>query len=370
MTSVRELWEMDHARPKTILVIGDAMEDLWFLGKQSPCQDGCMKFVSRRVAMTPGGAANAARSLFRWASKVRLISPWRVKVLILEGQDAMTSVEAFGQVDNELCHEEGVSFLPRKSRYLDDGKVVYRDDIEDDHYGLDDERLAQYRQLTTLAVERLGIDAVLISDYAKGFLDGFTMRKIAAACHRRDIPVVADCKQAPGAYAGAILKYNSDYLTRYAGALLHKCRVVTHGKHPPLVFIGGDMEVAVDQHRLPDVPCVDHVGAGDCFAGVLTLALAHGFDLAVSARIAHHAGRVYVTHPFSRPPWPFEVVKDADPVTGKVLNGKHAADLRRSLNGGRLVFANGVFRPFPTPATPTCLARRDARQRAGGGSQR
>lgn len=58
------------------------------------------------------------------------------------------------------------------------------------------------------------------------------------------------------------------------------------------------------------VNCVSHVGAGDCFAAHLVLALAHGFSLEDAAAIAHSAGRVYVQHEHNRPPMPEEIAED------------------------------------------------------------
>jgi D-beta-D-heptose 7-phosphate kinase/D-beta-D-heptose 1-phosphate adenosyltransferase len=91
------------------------------------------------------------------------------------------------------------------------------------------------------------------------------------------------------------------------------------------------------------VHCVNHVGAGDCFASIMTLSLAHGLSLEDSAFIAYSAGRIYVQHRQGRPPWPHEIRKDMNPNEGKIINRETLPDIRRSVPG-TIVFTNGVFR--------------------------
>jgi len=90
------------------------------------------------------------------------------------------------------------------------------------------------------------------------------------------------------------------------------------------------------------VECKSHVGAGDCFAAHLTLALAHGIPLEQAAAIAHSAGRVYVQHLHGRPPYPIEIRKDLSPQRGKIVALADMATLREIDKAG-LVFTNGCF---------------------------
>jgi sugar/nucleoside kinase (ribokinase family) len=60
---------------------------------------------------------------------------------------------------------------------------------------------------------------------------------------------------------------------------------------------------------------VNHVGAGDCFAAHLTLALAYGFSLKEAAGLAHSAGRVYVQSFHNHPPFPTDIAADMSTVT-------------------------------------------------------
>lgn len=66
--------------------------------------------------------------------------------------------------------------------------------------------------------------------------------------------------------------------------------------------------------RFTPVKIVSHVGAGDCFAAHLALALAYGFSLKEAAVLAHSAGRVYVQSLHNIPPHPAEILADMSTV--------------------------------------------------------
>ena len=254
---------------KHIVIIGDTMIDRWVHGHLAECQDGCPKFVQESVVEVPGGAANAERCL----------SEWNVR----------TSLYGFATNDG-----------PVKTRYVDGGKIVFRADDD----GLLDHG-AKYGWARKLASEMVGCAAgVLLSDYDKGFLTPEFIREVADLCKRRNVPCVADCKRAPEVYEGCIRKGNLDYLSRYG-----LVDVITMGSDSPAVVPRGLL------FDWQPVKCVNHVGAGDCFAAHLTLALSYGFPLKESAALAHSAGRVYVQYPHNRPPTPVEIATDMSSAT-------------------------------------------------------
>ncbi len=242
--------------------------------------------------------------------------------------------------------------MPLKRRFIDDstGRIVWRHDIELSNYGWNAERIASARELTVKAVRTMKFDGVLLCDYDKGFLDRDTIAAIIAECERQEIPCVADPKRKPGIFAGAILKMNEDYHQRYGDASTNwfHAVVVTHGgKRPPGGF---DTRIQRDFKVLSNnapVPCINHVGAGDCFGAHLLLALAYGSSLPEAASVAHAAGRVYVQHAHNRPPWKHEIFKDLLPCIGKVLSHPNdLAELRQSTCGKKIVFHslfNGKF---------------------------
>ncbi len=336
MQPIDRLIEATQERKVKIAVVGDSLRDVWVHGELLPSQDGCAKFDEHRRVETPGGAAGAARQLFRWNADAHLIA-------LAENHPG----EAWNQLSFDYALE--CRRMPVKLRYIDaSGRIVFRAD-DDRGYGLDAEGVAECRKLTLLAMKGDRWDAVLISDYDKGFLDGETIHKIIETCNAKGIPIVADAKRVSSVYAGAVLKCNADYVRRY-GMPQESPYVVTDGSAEPCV--SGTIYVTCADPltlRLPTprkslaVQCVNHVGAGDCFSAHLTLALAHGLNLEDAAQIAHSAGRVYVQHAHGRPPWPHEIRRDLDPVGGKVIPSNHLAALRKSIPG-RIGFTNGCFR--------------------------
>lgn len=268
---VKELLSKIEKKRRSIVVLGDVMTDRWVHGSVSQCQDGCPKFVQDRVVDVPGGAANARRSLDRW------------------------------NITTHLCGRNGE--IPIKCRYVDsNNKILFRSDSGE---GLP----CDYSRVHSLAMEMVGcVDGVLLSDYDKGMLTHEFIRGVSDLCRKRGIPCVADAKQLPRIYKGLVLKGNFDYLERYSDNIEFSSDVViTRGASSPIIRkYGMVVNVGVDF----SVVCINHVGAGDCFAAHLLLAMVYGFSLVESATLAYSAGRVYVQHLHNRPPTPSEVAAD------------------------------------------------------------
>ncbi len=338
-TPIERLIEADQTKRVRIGVLGCSMEDVYVHGDLLPSQDGVMKFVERRRVSCPGGAAGAARQLCRWNANAMLLSLFK-----------FGAGEAWNQIDVNLgldCRR-----MPTKTRFLDpEGRIVFRHDDERG-YGLDANGMQEARRLAMSAIKNMHFDAVLVSDYEKGFVDEELIRYTIRLCNHRSIPVVADCKRAREIYMGAICKANRDYHVSHTAPVLaaQYGYVWTHGPHRPVV--NNDID---PRHDNP-VRCLNHVGAGDAFAAHLALALAHGLPLEDAAAIAHSAGRVYVQHAHGRPPWPHELRRDHDPVGGKVVSRRTLSALRQSTPGRVVCFTNGCFDLFG-PHHAYCLRK-------------
>lgn len=270
-----QLIERTKDKRRTILVCGDTIIDSWINGCVTECQDGCPRFVRESNIETPGGAALAASCLRNWNVKVVL----------------------YGYADNDC---------PVKYRYVDNNKIVFR--VDDDG---PTNRGSGYDWSRSLALEMvIHADGVLLSDYDKGFLLPEFIKDVSGISAIRGICCVADVKRHPELYAGCIIKGNEYWFKRWYGHSpmfgIDKNQVCTRGEFDPLLYDG------CAESKLPPVKCVNHVGAGDCFAAHLTLALAYGFSIKDAAAIAHSAGRVYVQFPHSRPPHPKEVAADLE----------------------------------------------------------
>ena len=270
MNLARTLINLDKASPKQILVVGDAMVDVYVQGRvEETCQEGCPKFIEEDRFTAPGGAANASRSLSQWKTKV--VFP-----------------DTYPLVSR-----------PTKTRFMVGDRCIFRYDIDKTEFSVDTRRI----QLETMHYLP-DSSAVLISDYDKRTLTPEFIREIATTCKQFAIPCVADCKRLPSVYDGCILKGNVEWSNRHKPNMMTPSMVITNGWDGPTV---SSRTVITNRSR---VPCVNHVGAGDCFAAHLALALAHGFSLAHAAAIAHSAGRVYVQHRHNRPPKPEEIAAD------------------------------------------------------------
>jgi D-beta-D-heptose 7-phosphate kinase/D-beta-D-heptose 1-phosphate adenosyltransferase len=309
MNLVQKLIGLDRATQKNILIIGDSMRDVYVHGRFGTCQEECYKFIEEIRVVVPGGASNAARQLENW--------------------DAVKY--EFGD------DEENMSV---KTRYLVNGKFVFRHDADKTIRG---PLVSLYQQETRefLECRQSKIDAILISDYDKGFLTPDFIREVIGIANQRSVPIVADVKRCRDIYFGTIIKANSDYASRNDMSDIERS-VITKGGEGCFVFGKRPDLYTVIPPGNP-VSCINHVGAGDCFAAHLVLALAHGMSLVDSASIAHSAGRVYVQHPHNRAPFPHEIARDFDPVGGKALTAEQLPALRKSAPG-KLVFTNGVFR--------------------------
>jgi bifunctional ADP-heptose synthase (sugar kinase/adenylyltransferase) len=264
---------------RTIVFIGDEMLDIWKHGRTDGCQDGCIKITIEENYTRLGGMANARNSIRHWNTCT-------------------------------LSHGLGAHRVV-KTRFVDQcGSMLFRCDMEAN--GMPHE----IKEAHTAALKSIDqASAVLLSDYDKGLLTPEFVQAVSRKCADREIPCVADAKCHPSVYAGCVLKANNDYRVKYRECSIsaHLGAVFTHGDRLPVIAITGKMKMSeIPQSLLcrPEVRCVNHVGAGDCFAAHMTMALAYGFNLREAAILAHSAGRVYVQHPHNRPPFPSEIEED------------------------------------------------------------
>ena len=277
MNAIKTLIEMDQAIPKTILIVGDGITDVYIHGRlEDSCQEGCQKFIEEERRTVPGGAANAARSLDNWHTRA-----------IFLGSTGLAGPVKIRFMARDSEGREWCAFRH------DDDRVTF------------DLSLARKESMYALMKLPRRPNAVLLSDYDKGMLTPEFVKDVVDVCRGLDIPCVADVKREPEVYNGCILKGNAAWSHKHEINLLTESLVLTFGADVPTVA-----GRSINADHLPSVQCVNHVGSGDCFAAHLTLALAHGFLLSDAAAIAHSAGRMYVQFPHNRPPRPEEIAED------------------------------------------------------------
>jgi D-beta-D-heptose 7-phosphate kinase/D-beta-D-heptose 1-phosphate adenosyltransferase len=155
-------------------------------------------------------------------------------------------------------------------------------------------------------------DAILISDYGKGVIDGILSESIISAARKAGRPVVVDRKGTNGGrYRGAtIVKPNLGELSDLSGSLVRTTKELMEAGHrlaqdllgtSVLVTRGGE-GMAIFRSGMPALALTaaparrvyDVTGAGDTTAAALALGLAAGFTIELAARVANAAAGLAV----------------------------------------------------------------------------
>ena len=294
---------LDRAQGKRIVVIGDAMLDVYLIGdvdRISPeAPVPVVRVRERKHAL--GGAANVAQNVVAIGARCTLVGAI--------GDDRG------GETLTHMLHGigEDVSGLVRvgrpttqKTRIVARSQQLVRVDEEEDAdlEGPDTERL-----LTAVRQAVGGADAVVLEDYNKGVLVPAIIRAAIDAAMARAVPVVVDPKfKNFFAYRGAtIFKPNRRELEAALGATMD----VDHPDAVPsmmktlgvqhLLLTLGDSGMALfsaggDVARIPTVAreVYDVVGAGDTVTAYLACLLAAGATPADAATIANIAAGIEV----------------------------------------------------------------------------
>lgn len=343
----------------SILVVGDLMLDEYVGGSVERISPEAPVPIVRagESEFRLGGAGNVARQIAALGAKVTLIG--------LIGDDAA------GETVCRLCQESGISTesilttpnrqTTRKLRILSHSQQLLRIDWEDRIPCLAEDCDALLDNIRRSSP----VDAVILSDYAKGVLSAPVIAGLMQFIHRRTRTVVVDPKHRDFArYRGAtVLTPNIRELGEAAGRVLDPADLATIavaarsqiqiGGFEGLVVTLGDRGILIVMADGPATlipalkrPVYDVTGAGDTAAAVLTACLATGVTMVTAAQIANAAAGIAVGEvgavavPFSR---------IADVLTGKPqskvlsraeLQGR-VAQWRAS--GQTIVFTNGCF---------------------------
>lgn len=342
--------------PKTVVVVGDTMIDLYDqvrVSRISPefpipvinCNDHTQ--VAR-----PGGAGNVCEQLRNFNADVKLAAFWDAGHALPDA-----SFDHSWSVVDARCH------APVKRRYYDGDYPLVRMDNERKDYGLGEHVVAARIELVKKFVEmteRQRPDVVILSDYNKGLFCRSTAKLLIDRCHDLGVPTIVDPKKDWSLWRGCtVFKPNlieaAEFLRqtptwvvanwRQATDDLRNmvsCRsvVITNGS-------GGVFGLDWNGHfhyqparPVPEVRSV--IGAGDCFAAVLALAVAHGYKVEDAAQVAYEAGAVYVQNKHNEPIWPHQLLGRVEDSYSKILDPDALAKYLKAQNR-RVVFTNGCF---------------------------
>jgi rfaE bifunctional protein kinase chain/domain len=292
---------------RRLLVIGDLMLDEYVSGDaHRVCPEAPVPVIeATRRWCVPGGAANAAANVAALGGKPVLGG--------VTGEDyaasELTKATRAAGVDPSGFVKDASRPTTAKLRVLARGQQVTRVDTE------------SKTSLPTGPGNQLGrwaehmvaeCDAVLLSDYGKGVIDGILADRVISAARKAGRPVVVDPKGTEvGRYRGATLvKPNLGELSDLSGCLVRSTREILEAGHrvaqelfgtAVLVTRGGEgmalFRSGVPAIALPAAPArrvYDVTGAGDTAAAALALGLAAGFTIELAARVANAAAGLAV----------------------------------------------------------------------------
>jgi len=151
----------------------------------------------------------------------------------------------------------------------------------------------------------LKVDAVIISDYNKGFLIPELVQKIIKE-YKGKCPIIVDPKKNVEMYKGVdIIKPNdkelNEIMVKYKTiidmihALGLKYLVGTMGEKG-LMLVDSDNQYTYYPVYNPNIIKVDITGAGDTFIGTMATALATGYDIKEAVSMANFASGLTIQH--------------------------------------------------------------------------
>lgn len=306
-TSASKAKILDRFNRLNVLVVGDLMLDHYVWGavsRISPEAPVPVVDVSRETEM-PGGAGNVALNMASLGAKIHLVG--------LIGQDSSASrlLSLFRSlpISTEAVLKSAERPTILKTRIIAHHQQVVRVDREvrgDLPPALLDQVWSRVEALLPK------VDAVVLSDYAKGVISAALLKRLIPSAKRRGIPVTVDPKvenfhwyrsvtcvtpNLKEALEGAgILVVKSDPDVEALGRkLLNKLNaqsvLITRGEKGMSLF-----EKNKPVYHIPTraQEVFDVTGAGDTVIGTLTLALASGASLRVAAEIANDAAGIVV----------------------------------------------------------------------------
>ena len=347
-----------HAR---ILVVGDVMLDRFLyarVSRISPEAPVPVLAVEREVKSL-GGAGNVARNIVSLGGRATLVAG--------KGKDA-----AGGRLDELIAREPGLenalvtsdgARTTEKIRYIADRQQVMRADMEAPWPAGDRDKV-----LTAARAAMAKHDALVISDYAKGFLQPALTADLIALARSQHKPVIVDPKgmrlsQYDGAtvitpnrheasVASAMDTGNDEAAAAAARRLLDalpklEAALITRGSAGVTLLARGKDALHIPAHARE---VFDVSGAGDTVVAALALALACKCGWEDAARLANSAAGIAVTKVGTAAVTADELAAELQsgqlaPAEKKIVSADRARDLVEAwrAKGGKIGFTNGCF---------------------------
>ena len=343
-----------------VLVLGDVMLDRYIFGEvdrispESPVP--VLRFVQRYSR--PGGAANVAMNLAGLGCQAILAGFWGADA---EQNELGVILKKVGIDIRGLV----TTSLPTisKTRIIGRNQQLLRLDIE----SIEHQDGASMQRLEEIALAiTADVDAVILSDYAKGALSTGICQAVIVAARTACIPVFADPKTSDlSKYAGATMvcpnlhelslatgvpQHDLDpllaagELERQKQTLAHLC-VTMSEKGIRMLSAGSVYHSPARAREVFDVS-----GAGDTVIAALAAGITGGLDIPAAVEMANLAAGIVVGKVGTVPIAQHELIAALTPATGiafadKILDSATAvqrvSEWRAS--GETVVFTNGCF---------------------------
>lgn len=294
---------------KRVLVAGDLMLDRYWSGEVDRISPEAPVPIVRKVSAhgVPGGAANTACNVSALGAQVALFG--------VTGRDE-AGAELRAMLSQRGIHGKHISVADRRSttvklRIVAHDQQIVRID-EEDTTPIDGSLADEVVKCAARLMPR--VDAVLISDYAKGFAIAPVVAGIIAAARRHGKPVVVDTKGADLArYRGAtVLKPNRNELAVLTGLPVRQHEETLEAARR-LLRLAESSAIVVTEGKdgmtllRPDAPeehfpsfareVYDVTGAGDTALATLAVALAAGAALGDAVWLSNLAAGLAVGEP-------------------------------------------------------------------------
>lgn len=342
-----------------ILVVGDLMLDryIWADVERVSPEAPVPVLLHQRRTQAPGGSANVAMNLAGLGVQTMLAGYWGTD----EEQASLAGLLHKAKVDTSCVVAAGLTVS--KTRILGRNQQLMRLDIENPDPATEE----QSSRLMQGAVDAVAqVDAVILSDYAKGTLSAELCQAVIVEGRKRGVPVLVDPKTRDfGKYRGATtvspnlgeLSLATGVPTGELNALLAAGQelVVRYGFEYLIVTMSEKGIRILRKDRVFHSPArarevFDVSGAGDTVIATIAAGIAGGLDPETAVQLANIAAAIVVGKVGTTPIYQSELL--AELTENMTVSGREKIlDLDRLLlrasewraAGHSVVFTNGCF---------------------------
>ncbi|PTR01598.1 rfaE bifunctional protein kinase chain/domain [Mucilaginibacter yixingensis] len=288
-----------------ICVIGDMMLDHYIKGscdRISPEAPVQVVDVTNEI-YSLGGAGNVVENLKSLGANASIIS--------LCGDDEASQIMATELKNAQPAFYHLVKDSSRrttiKTRVIVSRHQLIRLDKEDKHYCTDE---IANGILDFFEKKISEIDVLIISDYCKGVLSPYLVKKLLSLCNQHQIISIVDSKHKDLSkyYGATVIKPNKKEASLASGinivnneTLEQACQKIAEitNCQSVVVTLSEDGIAIYHHHQLDKIPTkaievFDVTGAGDTVIAALSFALANGLSINEACNFANHAAAVVV----------------------------------------------------------------------------